>query len=65
MAKKAFSTIKGKMLEQICSRAGNCEVNGQNWLEFELGDFSPALVNCKFDDDPIKNQRTTGPVSLT
>ena len=31
-------------------------VNGQMWPEFELRDFMPVLVTCKFDHDRIKNK---------
>ena len=41
----------------MCSRVGNSKVNGQIWPEFEIKDFTPVLVICKFDDDPIKDNK--------
>ena len=37
-------------------KGGNSKVNIPVWPEFELiSDFMPLLVNCKFNDNPIKN----------
>ena len=39
------------------SRAGNSEVNGCMWPEFQLvQDFMAVLIICKFDEDTIKNE---------
>ena len=40
-----------------CSKAGNSEVKGRMWPEFQpVRDFMPVLIICKFDDDRIKNE---------
>ena len=39
------------------SRASNSKVNGPNWPKIQLiQDFMVALVNCKFEDDLLKNE---------
>ena len=41
----------------MSTRAGNSDVNGWMWLEFEfLRDFTAVRVICKFGDDWIKNE---------
>ena len=40
------------------SRTSNSNVNIPIWPKFELGDFLPVLVTCKFVEDPIKIDRT-------
>ena len=40
------------------SRASNSNINSLIWREFKLvQDFMPALVICKFDEDPMKTER--------
>ena len=40
-----------------CSRAGNFEVNGWMWAEFELfRDYMAVLVTCKFDGDTVQTE---------
>ena len=39
------------------SKAGNSEANERMLPEFELiREFTPDLITCKFDDDPLKDK---------
>ena len=39
------------------SRASNSNINILIWPKFKLNpDFMPALIICKFDDDPMKTE---------
>ena len=47
------------------SRAANSTVLGQIWPNFELvRDVMDVLVTCKYEEDPIKNERATVDTTL-
>ena len=44
---------------------GYSHANSQNWAKTELvPDFMPVLVNCKFDEDPIKKRNHYHPDNI-
>ena len=53
-----FSIISLWELIVCHSRASNSNMNIPIWPKFELGDFMPVLVTCKFVEDPIKIEGT-------
>ena len=59
-----FLPLQDYVIFFIRSRAANSAVLCRIWLKFKLiRDIMVVLVTCKYEEDPIKNQRTLGPVN--
>ena len=67
--KKIRSKLKALSCTQCFFRramAGNSEVNGRMWPEFELvRDFMVVLVTCKFDDHMIETEGAIVPTAFS